>query len=95
MRPGTRLLQIGHSKSPFLHHIGNNLFDWAASAQIWRSEEEAPSILLPQKSRMGMVAPIKGPTTYQGQGPSKKSVISFIGHQDFYKDIGACKREAN
>ena len=46
------------------------------AAQIWRSEDDMPNVLLPDINKAGTIKPIKGPATYQAQGCFKKSIMN-------------------
>src|SRR6476661_5430102 len=48
------------------------------AAQIWRSVDETPSVLLPAINNAGTIKPIITPPTYQGQDCLRKSCINRI-----------------
>ncbi len=43
------------------------------AAQMWRSDDEIPSVLLPANKRAGTASPINGPAMYHGHGWRKSS----------------------
>ncbi|MGN6531513.1 MAG: hypothetical protein ACTHK0_07150, partial [Ginsengibacter sp.] len=56
----------------------NGIFKGAHAAQIWRRDEDTPSLLFPIINNKGTVSPINGPATYQGQGCLRNSIMMSI-----------------
>jgi len=47
------------------------------AAQVWRSDEEMPKVLLARSKSNGTISPMIGPATYQGQGSYSNALIVY------------------